>query len=526
MKVERKIKWYRKGTVATIALFCTAAIMLSGCGNNSGTVQNAVKGSEEDLAYKASDEPLELTFFYGAGNYNKENPVFAEAARLTNITLKSTIPETTTDYQQAFNTMMASGEIDDVVVTTKANFDKYAYVHAFQPLDDLINQYAPHIKKYLDENPEIKKGMTCNDGHIYSLPRIETGETATGWYIRQDWLEKLNLSVPETVEEFYHVLTAFRNQDPNGNGEKDEIPFFDRTGSVGAIYNLYGVRNGFYIDDETNQIMYGAYTPEYKEAVKQVAKWYAEGLIDQEIFTRSADPRDQLLGENVGGSTHDWFTSTSSYTEKMKDKVPGISFTAIAPPADINGKVWEDRGRGTGIYTGWGISASNKHPEETIKFFDFWFTDSGNRLINFGIEGLQYNMVDGNPVFTEEFKKSSDKSMTTLFSENGMALYIGSVQDFDAERQFMSEDALKGMDMYTENNYIAKQMPELSFSEEERKTISDKLTAVQSYMAEKEQKWIMGVEDVEAGFDEYMENCKNLGIEDVLNVYNNAYHRQ
>ena len=134
-------------------------------------------------------------------------------------------------------------------------------------------------------------------------------------------------------------------------------------------------------------------------------------------------------------------------------------------------------------------------------------------------------MVDGEPVFTEEFKNSSDKAMTRLFAENGMGLYIGSVQDFNAERQFMNEDALKGMDMYINNNYIAPQMPELSFTEEEREIISDYLTAVQSYIAEKEQKWIMGVESVEDHFDEYMENCKNLGMDKILEVYNNAYRR-
>lgn len=502
--------------------------MLAGCGGDNADTNTATQaGSEEDLAYKVSDDPIELTFFYAGLNgttpFEDDYPVFTEAARLTNVTLTGTVPTTNTDPYQAFNTMMASGELDDVVTANKSDFDQYAGQGAFIPLEELIEEYAPNIKAFLDEHPDVKKGITSFDGHIYFLPRYEDSGTAKGWYIRKDWLEALNLEEPQTVDEVYNVLKAFKEQDPNGNGQQDEVPFFNREGTMSDIYNLFGIRQNFSINEETGKVQYSKYVPEYKTAVENAAKWYAEGLIDQEIFTRGANSREELLGNNTGGMTHDWFTSTSSYNEKLQESVPGINFDVIAPPADINGDVWEDTNR-TQEYVGWGISATNEYPEETIKYFDFWYTESGKRLYNYGVEGVHYNLIDGQPEYTSDFL-ATDKSMTAVWNENGMALFIGGYKEFNAERQFMSEEALVGMDLYTNNNYIKDAFPSLPFSEEERKVISDTLPAVQSYMDEQEQKWIMGTEDVNSTFDQYMETCKNLGMDDVLAAYDSAYQR-
>ena len=518
----------RKKTLSAILAGALIVSALAGCGGNKETnTADVGKGSQPDLAYKVSDEPIELSFFYAGLNgttpFEDDYPVFVEAARLTNVTLKGTVPTTNSDPIQAFNTLMASGKLDDVVVTYKDDFDKYAGQGAFIPLDDLIEQYAPNLKAFLEDHPDIKKGITSFDGHIYCIPYIQDGETAKGWYIRQDWLDKLNLSVPTTIDEYYNVLKAFKEQDPNGNGVADEVPFFDREANLNAIYNLCGIRKEFSVDPDTGKVVYGKYTPEFKDAVTTAAQWYKEGLIDQEIFTRGANAREELLGNNIGGTTHDWFTSTSSYNDKLKDSVPGINFAAIAPPADKNGKVWEDTTR-TGAYVGWGISSTNKHPEETIKYFDFWFTDFGRTLFNYGIEGQQYTLVDGKPVYTDKILNST-KSMTATWNENGINLYIGGWQDFNAERQFMSAEALEGMDLYTNNNYILDAFPQLSFSEEERKTISDKYPAVVSYIEEQEQKWILGTEDIDSTFDTYMANCRTLGMDDVMKVYNDAYQR-
>ncbi|MBE5041173.1 extracellular solute-binding protein [Ructibacterium gallinarum] len=514
-----------------VAAALTGAMMfgvLSGCGNSDKSAQTATPSGSASAEFAASETPLELSFFYagvaGSPVFKDDYPVFQEAAKLTNITLKGSVPQSVSNADQVFVTMMSSGQLDDIISASKSDFDKYSGQGAFLPLEDLIDQYAPHIKQFLEENPYLKKELTSTDGHIYYLPRVERGDTAKGWYIRKDWLKKLNLEEPKTVDEFYAVMKAFKEQDPNGNGIADEVPYFDREGNLKAIYNLFGIRDGFSLDEETGKIVYGRCTPEFKEAVKTAAQWYAEGLIDQEIFTRGGNSREYMLGDNIGGITHDWFTSTSLYNEKLRDKIPEIDFSAMAPPADSNGEVWEDTSRANNSLFGWGISVQNEHVEETMKYFDFWFTEAGYILSNYGVEGEHYTMVDGVPTFTPEFL-DSDKSMTVTFYEQGIGLYIGSEQDFNAERQWMTEDALESINLYLDNNYIKQPIPRLSFTEEEQKVISEKLTAVTSYIDEQEQKWIFGNESVDATFDAYLQKCSSLGMDEIVEIYNTAYER-
>lgn len=490
-----------------------SAVTLLGCGKKAETSSN-------------KDEAIELTIHYShssGGPFKDDYPIFKEAAKLTNVTLKGTVPQSNTEHEQSFNIMIASGELADIVAASKTNFEKYAADGAFLELNDLIDKYAPNIKKFLDDNPDVKNNAKSADGKLYFIPNVADGDAAAGWFIRKDWLDKLNLPVPTTVEEYHDTLLAFKNGDPNGNGIADEIPYFDRGKTIKSILALYGIRDGWSVTDE-GTVVYSKYIPEYKEGIKQVAQWYKEGLIDTEIFTRGGNAREQLFEENVGGSLHDWFTSTTVYNDRMKEVVPDFNIVAIEPPKDVNGEQWEDTSRSTVKMYGWGISASNPNPEATMKYFDFWFSDEGKRLYNFGIEGQQYDMVDGKPVFKSEFINSG-KTMTDACWENGMQLMIGAPQDFEYEKQWMNESSQEAIELYVDGGYIKPAFPVLAFTEEEQKVITEKWSSIYSTMVEHEQKWVLGSLDVDETFDDYMNDLKQMGMDEVIEVYNNAYQR-
>lgn len=118
----------------------------------------------------------------------------------------------------------------------KAMFDKteivkYGSQGLIIPLEDLIEEYMPNLKKLMDNDPKVAQLITAPDGHIYSLPTIGDKDTynfvGLPW-INQQWLDNLGLEMPETPEEFYNVLKAFRDDDPNQNGLKDETPMYGR----------------------------------------------------------------------------------------------------------------------------------------------------------------------------------------------------------------------------------------------------------------------------------------------------------
>lgn len=539
-----KAEAWKKGSAILAIMTLAGSVAACGNNNNEGTVSPSAESSAgaspgataaasesaspaEADSYKVTDEPLQLTIHYHQGDsmaFKDDFPVFKKAAELTNVTLKGTAPQTATSSNEVFNLMLASGDLPDIIDGSQINLTRAGMDGALVPLDDLIDENAPHLKQFLEENDWVKKGTVAADGKMYYIPFVMDGEAAVGWFIRKDWLDKLGLAYPTTVQEYHDVLKAFHDDDPNGNGKQDEVPFLSRN-KRGAIelVALFGGRTTWYEKD--GEAHYGRYEPEYQSAMANLAQWYKEGLIDKEIYTRGDQSREILFGDDRGGSLHDWFGSSASYNDSIKDKVPGFQLMPFAPPADTNGVVKEEFGRQLLQPLGWGISSSNKHPVETIKYFDFWFTDQGKLLGNLGIEGDTYTMVDGKAVYTDKVLKGADPVNKQMW-DIGAQLYIGQQMDFQYESQWMNPIARDGSQMYIDGKYILPQFPTLNFNEEEQKVISQKWTAIDTYMLETEQKWVMGAEPVtDETFANYIKTLKSMGMDEVVAAYNSALKR-
>jgi len=135
---------------------------------------------------------------------------------------------------------------------------------------------------------------------MYYIPYLPDGKYGRGYWIRTDWLEALDLEVPQTVDEYEAVLRAFKTQDPNGNGEADEVPFFARQWpELIRLVTLWDGRahgsdtyHDFLVED--GKIGHGYVGEGYREGIANLARWYAEGLIDAEVFTRGSSARDFL----------------------------------------------------------------------------------------------------------------------------------------------------------------------------------------------------------------------------------------
>lgn len=485
-----------------------------------------VPGNTED--YKLSEEPVELSIHFHIWNriaFDNDWEIYKRAAELSNVKLKGTASKSATDSEQVFNLMLVSGEIPDIVVfenAYSAKFIQYAQEGAFLPLNDLINNYAPNIKGFLDSHPEIRRNIIAPDGNLYYIPYVPDGEVAMGWFIRKDWLDKLDLEIPETIDEYYQVLKAFKEQDPNGNGKQDEIPYFSRFKNVNDLLIFWNARSSYYI--ENSKVHYGPYEDQYQVGVKNIVKWYKEGLIDPEIFTRGDSSREVLFRDNLGGSLHDWFVSTARYNSNLEGVIENFNIVPMAPPKAIDNVAREETKRSLLKSYGWGMSYSNKNPEITMKYFDFWWTERGRRLFNYGIEGDTYEMVDGKPVF-KDWILNSDRNTVDILYDYGAQLEVGAHQDFEYEKQLMNPTALKGVKMYIKNGYPIEQFPNLKFTTEERDILDNLQADISTFVEENFQKWVLGAESVEENFEKYQDNMKEMGIEKILNIYQAAYDR-
>lgn len=485
---------------------------------------------------KISDTPVELSIHMHHKRYTSYDeswPVEKAACEMTNVCLKNaTVGSNTKNSGEAMNLLLATGKIPDIVGTArmKEYANQYGPQGAFMPMNDLIEEHAPNLRALFEKRPDIKASITAADGNIYYLPYAPDGKYGRAYWVRTDWLNKLGLEVPTTLEEYENVLRAFRDQDPNGNGKKDEVPYFARQWEEAIrLVTLFGGRSSgsdtyhdFMVED--GKIVHPYAIDSYKGGIAGVARWYAEGLIDAEVFTRGSSAREYLLSENLGGSTHDWFASTSGYNRLSKD-IDGFEFKAMAPPANVNGDRFEEHRRIPVKPDGWSIGGTNKDPVATIKYMDFWFGGEGRKLVNFGIEGEQYDLVDGKPIFKKEFLEAGPVN-SQLYAIGGQLHARGYLQDYNYEIQWSNEFALEGIALYDQGDYLIDQFLGVAFNEEEQAIYDKYWASIRTYMLERQQAWVLGSGDVNADWDSYMAELKKMGLDEVLAAMNSAYTRQ
>ncbi len=512
----------------TLALLSTAALGASAI--------SAPVLANDDM--KIVDEPLELTIHMHwprAQGYNEEYPVELKARELTNIHLiDATTGKNTKESEEAMNLLLASGDMPDIVGghLIKQPVNEYGPQGAFVPLNELVAEHAPNIQAFWDSHPGLQEAISAYDGNYYYIPYLPDGKYGRAWFIRQDWLDALELEQPQNVDELYEVMVAFRDNDPNGNGQKDEVPYFARQWEeVNRLLTLWDARSSgsdtyhdFYITDE-NKIAHPYAQEAYRDGLANIAKWYEEGLIDGEIFTRGSSSRDYLLGENLGGVTHDWFASTSGYNAALADKIEGFNFIPFLPPASAGGVRMEEHRRIPIKPDGWAISHTNSNPIETIKYFDFFFTEEGRLLSNFGVEGKTWDMVDGEPVYKPEVL-DSDQAVNSQMYLEGAQIQRGYWQDYRYEWQWTADAARKGIELYDQHELLVDQFLGVAFTEEEQAVFDRHWPSLRTYVLERQQAWILGTGDVVADWDDYMETLDSMGYNDVIEVMNSAYTRQ
>ncbi|WP_136313242.1 extracellular solute-binding protein [Actinomyces procaprae] len=199
-------------------------------------------------------------------------------------------------YAEKKNLLLASGDLPDILWNTgltDAEVATYSANHTLVPLDEFFADNCPNISALLDARPDIRSAITSEDGHIYTLPSVEELGLVpfpNFLYINTDWLAAVGREMPTTIEELHEALLEFKAQDPSGTGKLLPLSFIP--GSFCAnpwdIIAAYGGQ----ADNNDHRIVidrkavFTANTEQWKEGVKQLHNWYAEGLIDSESFSQ------------------------------------------------------------------------------------------------------------------------------------------------------------------------------------------------------------------------------------------------
>ena len=531
----------RKKTPITIMTGILSLALLSGCvGNGTKTGQSAGEvttplnvstAAPEEITLPIESNHSELSIALsspapmGKSSYN-EIPLFEEYEKRTNI--KPVFQHVTTEKM---NLLLASNNLPDIFINTWSDGqEKKAYNDGqILRLDDLMGKYAPNYVNILKQDPELHAQAVDADGFLYSFQFLRNDpelRVFSGFMIRQDWLDKLNLKMPTNADELYHVLKTIKNSDMNGNGVADEVPFIMENGNALPLVSSWWGISTFYIDDN-NTLQSGWLQPEYKEMLQYLNKLYNEGLLDPDY---AITERNQFDTKISNGQAAMWYGlaggGLARISTLMQPLDPEFKISALPWLAMSNGKKYSTNLEyATPLSGRFGLSVTSncKNPIAAVKFADYAYSEEGGTLLSFGVENESYTMVNGTPTYTDLITNTPGKSMSEMLAQYTVATAYPMVQSMDYFNQFMLPAQKAAINVWKDCD-TTRTVPVLKFHDEELNTAITTFNEVDSYNNEMINKFITGRESFD-NYDNYQKTLKSMGLEDVVKVRQAAYER-
>lgn len=224
------------------------------------------------------------------------------------------------DYERQVSLAIASGELPDIMrITSKDVLDELVENNLVEDLTDVYEEYASdYIKKMYESYDGRCFEAVTYDGRLMALPGTNNDTAPCDVFIRQDWLDKLNIKADQdgdgclTVDELGEIAKAFVENDPGNTGNPVGLAFapyltsgdYDGSGyTMMAIASAYGAFLGSWLMDESGKVYNGLTTEGMKKALAKVAQWYEEGIVDSQFGTRTWDDITALLTNGQTGIT-------------------------------------------------------------------------------------------------------------------------------------------------------------------------------------------------------------------------------
>jgi putative aldouronate transport system substrate-binding protein len=535
------------------AVLMATALVATGC-SNGGADQ---KGNSAENSSESGDKPVTISIFADQDSW-QDLPTNAFTKTLEqkfNIRFQwTTVPyDGATEKRQI---SLASGDYPDVFLLvpyidhfTQADLLKYGKQGVILPLNDLIDQYAPNIKKVLDENKDYKAMNTAPDGKIYGLNGLSACYHCSfpnKMWVNTDWMKKLQISTPKTTEDFKKMLEAFKTKDPNGNGKADEIPLSGSTETFGVHVVPFLMNAFIYDDDHTYLIMdngkvdFAPIKPQWKEGLKYIKSLYDAGLIDPAAFTQNAgafaktgNHNPELLG--AGAGMHPAiFVDLNSESSKHYDSIP-----ALTGPDGVSYATFNYSGN-----PGASFVITNKAGKEQqiamIKALDYIYTFDGQLESNTGIEGVDWRKPqEGEEAMDPSMKprwttipgKPGDKPRNNAWAQLGQynlsnEFYGSQVQSPDI---YSPDGYSRRLFDATKNNYDGKQPKEFFphwavwMDPDSADQAGMMQTNINNYVEQNQLQFITGSKNLDKDWDDYVKGFDGLNLKGYLDLMQKAY---
>lgn len=526
----------------TLVMIMVISFVLSGCGGDDNATNTAAgtsvaaasTSSAPKLPYNETGYPIvneKVTYnFFISGNFKDPNELtfIKKLEEKTNVHINwSVVPQSA--VQEKKSILFAGGELPDVFTNNTIGGDElttYGPKGTFVELTPYIEKLMPNFKKiYTEEYPLTLGEITLPDGKVYSLPGITPYyRTRNGFYVNTEWLKKLNISAPETPEQFYEMLKAFKANDLNGNGKKDEIPFAFQGTNYSELMGTFGIPYmGFYIKD--GKVMNAAINNEYKEGIKFIGKLYKEKLIDPEVFTQDGSQFNSKSAlEPTYGAFLGWRDLDIVGAENAKQ------YDLIQPlKAPDGNRYWGGARTTTSTSrTSFVITNKAKNPEILVRWADLLYDPHYGVQVRRGTIGEVLNeAADGtltiNPVPSQykDYVAWWQATSVTGLPYASIMKYDKTILTTPVFTEKFAQD-----DLYIQFMKGYEELPGFWYTPEDIKKLEDAHVGdIDKFIGESTAKWASGQGDIDKEWDAYVARLKEMGIDTYIQVIQSVYER-
>ncbi|HEY8499080.1 MAG TPA: ABC transporter substrate-binding protein [Clostridia bacterium] len=541
-----------RGTLIML-LIMVALIIITGCaakapsdissgetesgGSPQSSGEQTAGGSTELAQVYPLQKDVKLTYWVGVNasvalsytNYG-DMPFFKELMKKTGVTIEFMHPVQGQE-SESLNILLASGELPDLIEYNWYGFmggpEKAISDGYIRSLNDIIKQYSPNLYKYLSENPIVDKMVKTDNGNYYVYPFIRGDDALVvfvGPIVRKDWLDDLGLPLPETMDDWYQMLTAFKEN----KGAAAPLTYEEGLLSQGAFSGAYGVIRDFYVEDGV--VKYGPMEPGWRDFLAVYSKWYQEGLIDPDIAVVDRNTVGaKMTGGQAGASMGFAGSRLGSWMQSMADVDPRYELAGAPYPVINKGEKpkFGHMDYYYGLSGSVAITTKCRDVESAARLLDYGYSEEGHMLYNFGVESVSYNIVDGYPKYTDFIMNNPDGlPINQILAGYARGIDSGPfIQDVRYHEQYISmPQQRQAITAWKNTDAVKYKLPPVTATPEESQEASIIMNEVNTYMQEMFFKFLMGVEPLDK-FDEYVSTLKELGIERVIEIKQEGIER-
>lgn len=481
------------------------------------------------MAGTLTNEPATLTWFMPNNDSwarqildLNETLFFQEMERITGVHIEWQMPPVG-QHNEQFSLLINSGDLPDIIthetdMSYPGGGDKAIQDGAYLRLNELIEEHAPNYSALINSTPDFSSQSKTDEGNIWGFSMVEEKRQGAwlGMVVRQDWLDKLGMETPVTLDDWHEMLTRFKNE---LDAEAPMLMEVDGTWNCEEILSAFDVGSRFYQVDGVAK--YGPIEPGYREYVELMRQWYAEGLIDQEFNTRS-DASDLISNDEVGAYREGFYMLRA---RKQTAVAPDFRLVGVPTPVKAEGDVVHLR-QSNNYVRGYetAITTACKNPELAVKYLDFIYSDEGYLLSNYGVEGVTYNFDEnGEPQLSDLIVNNPDgKGVNDAI--HYYLLHHGPmnrVWDRDAAGYTDDENACESIWNTADDTWV---MPPITMNATEGTEFANIMADIDNLVNEMTVKFIMGMADM-SEYDAFVDQIKAMRIDEALGYQQAALDR-